>query len=82
MKRQELTETLKNLRNEDRFDLFYGPRREEIEYTLGCKILTLPIDQLEHLSPVQEFYLVTDRYKGNSYVALLQLKEELINETP
>jgi hypothetical protein len=72
MYKEELTESLKKLRNEDRYDLFYGPKRIEIEGTLGCRILTLPYDQLENISTADDYYIVTDRYKGKSYLAILQ----------
>ena len=72
MQKHELTESLKKLRKEERFDLIYGPKRKEIETTLECKILTIPLDQIEQMSSVDNFFEVTDRYKGNSYLAVLK----------
>jgi hypothetical protein len=75
MKKRKLTESLKKLRSEERYDVIYGPRRQQIEKTLGGRILTIPIDQLEQMSSTENFFLVTDRYKGNSYLAVLQTKK-------
>jgi hypothetical protein len=72
MERFLLTEALKRLKSEERYDMIFGPQRKKIEKTMGCKILTIPLDQLGAISSGLLYFLVTDRYKGNSYLAVLK----------
>jgi hypothetical protein len=67
-----LAEALKKLKSEERYDMIYGSHRKKIEKAMRCKILTMPLDQLGNISSGVLYFLVTDRYKGNSYLAVLQ----------
>jgi hypothetical protein len=72
MERKILTEQLKKLGASDRFDVLYGPQKTNIENQLGCKILTVPFDQLGNLPENLEYFMVTDSQQGMSYLAIFQ----------
>ena len=72
MENLDLRELLKRLHSEQRFDLIYGSQRENIEKALDCKVLTMPLDQMGQMPSETPCYLVTDRQKGISFLAMLQ----------
>lgn len=72
MDKNTLTDSLRKLRCEERYDLIYGPQRKEIERAMNCRIITFPVDQLGQISEGVMYFLVRDPYKGNTYLAVLQ----------
>jgi hypothetical protein len=72
MDKYSLTRSLRQLRCEERYNMIYGPGRKDIERTLGCRVLTFPVDQLGQLSADVLYFLVRDPYKGKTYLAVMQ----------
>ncbi len=72
MERNLLTERLKKLKATDRFEILYGPQKKNIEESLGCKILTMPLDQIGTLPREILYMMVTDQSRGSSYLAIFK----------
>jgi hypothetical protein len=72
VKNNNITEKLKNLCASDRFDVIYGPQKKNIEEELGCKILTMPIEQLNNLPDETTCFTVKDSRQGLTYLAIFQ----------
>ena len=76
MERTLLTERLKKLKATDRFEILYGPQKRIIEESLGCRILTMPLDQIGTLPKELLYLMVTDRQRGSSYLAIFKPVEQ------
>jgi hypothetical protein len=63
---------LKSLNCEERFNVIIGPQRKMIESNLKCRILTLPLNKLPYLGADAEYFMVTDKNKHLSYLAVLE----------
>ncbi len=72
MENLNFIEKLRNMPCDLRFDLIYGPGRGSLERNLGCRILTLPIDQIEVIPENSAYVQVSNRKNGAPFLAVME----------